>query len=81
MIGSCAELSFTQIDSEFDEDDKVWVKNPASGSFDWAMFVVRKVDDSSRSDWAYVVRDSEENVYSLPSGESVLVPESDLRAR
>ena len=82
-MGTSANLGFTQVDPSFAEGDKVWMKNPATEVFDWPMFVVRAVDDNTRSDWAYVVKNTEEKVYGVEKEKDQprLVSEKDLRER
>ncbi|KAI4270249.1 MAG: hypothetical protein L6R38_007192 [Xanthoria sp. 2 TBL-2021] len=51
------------LDNRFDVDESVWVKNPATGVFEWLMFVVDKRYDENKPGWEYKVKDTENELY------------------
>ncbi|MCJ1292693.1 hypothetical protein MMC34_004246 [Xylographa carneopallida] len=59
-------------DPSFDPGDKVRMKNPSTGIFDWIMKVKKAVFNEERWGWNYEVTDSDGIKYDK------MVPEPDL---
>ncbi|KAL8732196.1 MAG: hypothetical protein Q9166_002943 [cf. Caloplaca sp. 2 TL-2023] len=58
-----ADLLATKYDNAFDINDKVWMKNPDTGIFEWVMYVVEKQYDSNKPGWEYKVKDAQNVIY------------------
>ncbi|KAL8736924.1 MAG: hypothetical protein Q9181_002189 [Wetmoreana brouardii] len=59
----------------FDVEEKVWLKNPATGFFVWLMTVTGKRYNNNKPGWEYRVKDSNDQLYN----EGAWVPEGDLK--
>ncbi|KAL8818523.1 MAG: hypothetical protein Q9223_002865 [Gallowayella weberi] len=50
-------------DNAFEKNDKVWMKNPDNGIFEWVMSVVEKRYDENKPGWEYQVIDTNDILY------------------
>ncbi|KAL8952485.1 MAG: hypothetical protein Q9222_001588 [Ikaeria aurantiellina] len=62
-------------DNEFEPNDKVWQKNPATGFYEWSMTVVEKRYRNSKPGWEYKVKYGSDQLYD----NGAWVAEKDLR--
>ncbi|KAL8920451.1 MAG: hypothetical protein Q9172_004498 [Xanthocarpia lactea] len=51
------------LDNNFNVDDKVWMKNPDTGVFEWLMYVVEKQYDNNKPGWEYKVKTPKNEMY------------------
>ncbi|KAL8862604.1 MAG: hypothetical protein Q9178_001102 [Gyalolechia marmorata] len=52
-----------KLDNQFSVDEKVWMKNPDSGVFEWLMYVVEKQYDNNKPGWEYKVKTPKNELY------------------
>ncbi|KAI4092361.1 MAG: hypothetical protein LQ339_007958 [Xanthoria mediterranea] len=51
------------LDNRFEVDEKVWMRNPANGVFEWLMWVVEKRYDANKPGWEYTLKDKDHELY------------------
>ncbi|MCJ1486236.1 hypothetical protein MMC06_006413 [Schaereria dolodes] len=63
-----------QVESKFDPKDKVWVRNPATGIFEWIYYVDTAEYDSGSRSWSYELKDEKGTPYKFKVAEGDLRP-------
>ncbi|KAL8775027.1 MAG: hypothetical protein Q9209_000506 [Squamulea sp. 1 TL-2023] len=55
--------AWAKLENNFDVNDKVWLRNPATGWFTFLMYVVEKRYDNNKPGWEYKLKDSWNELY------------------